>query len=410
MNVLRTPVRRRLARRLRLASAHLVAVLVALVVALPLVGAPAQAATVTAAPVTSAAQAAPGSVDDGVLRVLLFYKPNFHASHVEGRAAIRDLVNALGTEYNQPVEIEETDNPAAFTTANLATKDTVAFMQTGGVLFDVDQRAALEAYIRGGGGFMGQHYTGWSVGQSEHDVNPFYLKLIGAMSEGHPENPGVRPGRVVNSDAGNALNTGLPAEFNRSDEWYDWVVNPAPNVRTLLSIDESSVNSLGHNGTTHPVTWCQTIDSGSLLVQRHGSRGHRLLRAAHPHHDEERPRLRRRPPRGRLLPPGQGRAGLVERRHAVAARPDQRRADVRRQGPVLRLGLHGLHRRQPLRLERQQLRDAGRPDGDRRLGPRGGQVGRQRRVGSHPQRHLHRPVLLDAGADAAPSLDDDGRR
>jgi hypothetical protein len=27
-----------------------------------------------------------------------------------------------------------------------------------------------------------------------------------------------------------------------------------------------------------------------------------------------------------------------------------------------------------------------------------------------PQRDLHRPVLLHAGADAAPALDDDGRR
>ena len=48
------------------------------------------------------------------------------------------------------------------------------FAQTGGVLFNDAQRAALEAYIRGGGGYMGLHYTGWSVGQSEHDVNPFY--------------------------------------------------------------------------------------------------------------------------------------------------------------------------------------------------------------------------------------------
>lgn len=274
MNLLRRSARRRHLRRLRRTSAHLVAVTAALGVALTLAG-PAQAAVPAPAPqaAPAAAPAAAGSVDDGVLRVLLFYKPNFHASHVQGRQAINELLDQLGEEYDQPVEVQETDDPAAFTTANLATKDTVAFMQTGGVLFNESQRSALEAYIRGGGGFFGQHYTGWSVGQSEHDVNPFYLELVGAMSEGHPENPGVRPGRVVNEAADHPLNAGLPAEVSRNDEWYDWVVNPAPNVKTLLTIDESSVGSLGHNGTTHPVTWCQTIDSGRSWYSGLGHEG-----------------------------------------------------------------------------------------------------------------------------------------
>ena len=39
-------------------------------------------------------------------------------------------------QYDQPVTIQETDDPAAFTTANLATADAVVFAQTGGVLFN----------------------------------------------------------------------------------------------------------------------------------------------------------------------------------------------------------------------------------------------------------------------------------
>ncbi|WP_369374011.1 ThuA domain-containing protein [Promicromonospora sp. Populi] len=263
MNLLRRPDRRRTARRSRRAPARLAAMLVALAVAVPLGGAVAQAAP---------AQAAVGSVDDGVLRVLLFYKPNFHASHVQARQAVRDLATQLGTEYSQPVEIQETEDAAAFTTENLATKDTVVFAQTGGVLFNVAQRAALESYIRGGGGYMGMHYAGWSVGQSEHDVNPFYARLVGAMSEGHPENPAVRPGRVVVEDSAHPLTQGLPAEFTRSDEWYDWLVNPAPNVRTLLNADESSYGG-GNNGTDHPITWCQEIDAGRSWYTGMGHEG-----------------------------------------------------------------------------------------------------------------------------------------
>lgn len=266
MNLLRRPDLRRPARRPRRAPARLTAMLAALAVAVPLASGVAQAA-----PDTSA-QAAVGSVDDGVLRVLLFYKPNFHASHVQARQAVRDLATQLGTEYDQPVEIQETEDPAAFTTENLATKDTVVFAQTGGVLFNVAQRAALEAYIRGGGGYMGMHYAGWSVGQSEHDVNPFYARLVGAMSEGHPENPAVRPGRVVVTDAAHPLTQGLPADFTRSDEWYDWLVNPAPNVRTLLNADESSYGG-GNNGTDHPITWCQEIDEGRSWYSGMGHEG-----------------------------------------------------------------------------------------------------------------------------------------
>ncbi len=220
--------------------------------------------------VPAAAQAAPA--DDGRLNVLLFYKPNFHASHVQARQAVRDLVNQLGTQYNQPVEIQETEDPAAFTTANLANRDAVVFAQTGGILFNAEQRAALESYIRGGGGFAGLHYTGWSAGESEHDVNPFYLRLIGAVSEGHPENPGVRPGRVFVKDTSHPLTQGVTGSITRSDEWYDWVVNPAPWVRTLIEADETSYG-MGHQGSTHPVTWCQQIDSGRSWYTSMGHEG-----------------------------------------------------------------------------------------------------------------------------------------
>ena len=146
MNLLRRSARVRTARTRR-SALRSVAVAVALAVGLPAMAA--------------SASAAPG--DDETLRVLLFYKANFHASHVQARQAVRDLATELSTEYGKTLEIQETDDPAAFTTANLATVDAMVFAQTGGVLFDAAQRAALEGYIRGGGGFMGLHYTGWSA-------------------------------------------------------------------------------------------------------------------------------------------------------------------------------------------------------------------------------------------------------
>ncbi|WP_299054226.1 LamG-like jellyroll fold domain-containing protein [uncultured Nocardioides sp.] len=259
MSTRRRPARTRVAHRARRLSASAVAALTGALVALSMLS--------VVAPTPAAA-----APDDGVLRVLLFYKSNFHASHVQARQAIRDLTEELGEEYAEEVDIQETDDPAVFNDENLATVDTLAFAQTGGVLFNDAQREALETYIRGGGGFMGVHYTSWSVGTSEHDVNPFFLELVGAMSEGHPENPAVRPGRVVNTDPSHPLTADLPAEITRSDEWYDWTANPAQDVRTLLEADESSYG-MGRQGSTHPITWCQEIDAGRSWFTGMGHEG-----------------------------------------------------------------------------------------------------------------------------------------
>lgn len=210
---------------------------------------------------------------DTTLRVLLFYKPQFHASHVEARQAIKELAADLGQEYAREVEVTDTDDASVFTPENLATYDTLVFAQTGGVLFDDAQREALKGYIQGGGGWLGIHYTGWSAGmESEHDVNPWYLGLVGAVSEGHPENPAVRPATVRVSEPGHPLTVALPTSFTRSDEWYDWNVNPAPNVRTLLDVDETTYED-GRHGSFHPVTWCQEYDGGRSWYTSMGHEG-----------------------------------------------------------------------------------------------------------------------------------------
>lgn len=99
-------------------------------------------ALVVALPVLSAVPTVPAAAqEDTTLRVLLFYKTQFHASHVEARQAVRDLATDLDVQYGQTVEIEETDNPGAFNTADLATHDAVVFAQTGGVLFNPEHSA-----------------------------------------------------------------------------------------------------------------------------------------------------------------------------------------------------------------------------------------------------------------------------
>ena len=261
------PVRRRRTRRLHRAATRLVAMSVALGVALPL--------TATSI-LASAAPASAAAADDDVLRVLLFSSGDgVHGSVANTRAAVRELSNSLAAQYGldnnsgdpaQAVaDIQETTNAAVFTPENLATKDVLVFAHTAGVLFNTDQRAALESYIRGGGGFVGIHYTAWSPDQTEHDVNPFYRRLVGAAATGHPEPAGGQRGTVSVSDASSPLTAGLQSPLSYTDEWYEWDVNPTQDVHTLVTVDESTYpagTEVGEEGTTHPVTWCQTIDQG----------------------------------------------------------------------------------------------------------------------------------------------------
>lgn len=268
MNLLHSSVRRRQARRLRRTATHVVALTVALGIVLPLATI---AASTVAAPPAAAAPA-----DDDVLRVLLFSSGDgVHGSVANTRATVREMSNSLAAQYgldgntNDPTkavaEIQETTDASAFTPENLANKDVLVFAHTAGVLFNAQQRSAMEAYMRGGGGFVGIHYTGWSPDQTEADVNPFYRSLIGASATGHPEPAGGQRGTVNVSGAASPLTAGLPASLSYTDEWYEWDVNPTANVRTLVSVDESSYAPgarAGEEGTTHPVTWCQSVDQG----------------------------------------------------------------------------------------------------------------------------------------------------
>lgn len=223
--------------------------------------------------VSAAVAGEPAAAQQDTLRVLLFYKTQFHASNVQAREAIRDLTEQLGQEYDLDVEITETDDAAVFTPESLATYDTLAFAQTGGVLFNDAQRAALQGYIQNGGGWLGMHYAAWTGGAvSEHEVNDWYLRLVGAVAEHHPENPAVKPGTVRVREPDHPLTQGLPNSFVRSDEWYDFNVNPAGNVHTLLEADESTYTD-GRHGTDHPITWCQEFDGGRSWYTAMGHEG-----------------------------------------------------------------------------------------------------------------------------------------
>lgn len=178
-----------------------------------------------------------------------------HDSIAAGVAMMRDL----GERHC--FGVEHTEAPASFTPENLARFRVVVFLNTTGDVLAGPQEAALEAFVRGGGGFVGIH----SAADTEYDW-PFYRELIGAYFLSHPAEATAD---LYVEDAVHPATGHLPSPWTRFDEWYNFRRNPRPDVRVLLRIDESTYSG-GTMGADHPIAWCDTIDAGRTFYTAGG--------------------------------------------------------------------------------------------------------------------------------------------
>jgi type 1 glutamine amidotransferase len=165
-----------------------------------------------------------------------------HESIPAGIQALRELFR-----------IDATEDADAFTADNLARYRAVVFLNTSGTVLDGGQKAAFEAYIKGGGGFAGVH----AAADTEYDW-PFYGDLVGAYFASHPE---IQRAVVRVEDPNHPATAGLGESMTRTDEWYNFRTNPRPNVHVLLTLDESSYSG-GTMGADHPHAWVRTYGRG----------------------------------------------------------------------------------------------------------------------------------------------------
>jgi cytochrome c len=181
--------------------------------------------------------------------VLVFSKTSAfrHDSIPDGIAAIQELGKA------HRFTVDSTEDAARFTDAELALYKVVVFLSTTGDILGDAQKAAFERYIRAGGGFVGIH----SASDTEYGW-AWYGRLVGAYFASHPQ---IQPATVHIEDLGHPSTEGLPAIWQRTDEWYNFRSNPRDHVHVLATLDEASYSG-GKMGTDHPIAWCQEIDGG----------------------------------------------------------------------------------------------------------------------------------------------------
>jgi type 1 glutamine amidotransferase len=186
-------------------------------------------------------------------RVLVFSKTaGFrHGSIGPGIQMIRDLGAKGG------FEVEATEDAEAFDEERLAAYRVVVFLNTTRDVLQVVQEVAFEAFVRGGGGFVGIH----SAADTEYDWT-FYGSLLGAYFHSHPTGvEQLQQAAIDVEDANHASTEGLPLRWSRTDEWYNFQPNPRGAVRVLATLDESTYRG-GNMGSDHPIVWCQHVGRG----------------------------------------------------------------------------------------------------------------------------------------------------
>jgi cytochrome c len=184
-------------------------------------------------------------------RVLAFTKTaGFrHASIPSAVQALREL------GARNSFAVDATEDPGAFTDANLRRYAVVAFVLTTGDVLDDARQAAFERYIRAGHGFVGVHSAtdteyGWS----------WYGRLVGAFFRSHPA---IQTATVDVADPRHPSTTGLPRRWVRQDEWYNFAKRPAETVRVLARLDEATYSpGDGAMGRDHPISWAHEYDGG----------------------------------------------------------------------------------------------------------------------------------------------------
>jgi type 1 glutamine amidotransferase len=171
-------------------------------------------------------------------------------------------MRALGARNG--FDVDTTEDETVFTKARLSRYGTVVFLLTSGDVLDDAGQAAFIAYIRSGGGFVGIH----SAGDTERDW-PWYGRLVGAWSSGHPEIQAATL-EVVSPRDDSTMH--LPARWTRTDEWYGFLSNPRRNgVRVLLTLDESTYQPRDWAmGSDHPIAWRHEFDGGRAWYTQGG--------------------------------------------------------------------------------------------------------------------------------------------
>jgi type 1 glutamine amidotransferase len=207
--------------------------------------------------------------------VLVFSKTNGFR-HDEAIAAAGPMFRELAAR--QGWSVYQTENGAVFSSDILSRFKVVVFSNASGDMLASDQRAALQRWIEAGGGFVGIHAAG---DDSHKDWVWYYSQVIGSKFVGHSLWPHLAMATIRVEAADHPVMAGLPAVWNREDEWYsfDKSVRGKQGFRVLATLDEATYERGGPGsaklsmGKDHPIVWSHCQAKGRVIYSALGHTG-----------------------------------------------------------------------------------------------------------------------------------------
>jgi type 1 glutamine amidotransferase len=176
--------------------------------------------------------------------------------HLASSAMARAVLPQMGMTNDFTVDAT-TDN-TLINEANLAKYDVFLQMHRAPFEIKVEQRAALENFVKSGKGWVGVHAAGLIIPSVYTSSNlpdwPFFNDLIGGVT--WVTHPMLQMGTVVIEDRTHPATKNMPAMFRILDEWYEFSGNPRGRVRILGNADESTYKQVKPQGD-HPMIWTQ---------------------------------------------------------------------------------------------------------------------------------------------------------
>lgn len=162
-------------------------------------------------------------------------------------------------------DVDATEDANLFTDENLQQYAVIIFHNTTGNIFNEEQKAVFQRFIRQGKGWVGIH----AATDTEYDWEWYAGLISGAHFLSHPKQ---QKATVLVEDFNHPATNHLPYNWELWDEWYNFRKNPREKVRVLATLDEKSYDPGEGAMGDHPIVWCTIYDGGRIFYTGLGHR------------------------------------------------------------------------------------------------------------------------------------------
>ncbi len=201
-----------------------------------------------------------GPQNKNKVNVVAFYTSRNDQAHITFVHEANKWFPRMGSQYN--FTYDSTNDWSNMNAEFLARYDVVLFLDTRPE--KQEQRHAFRKYMEKGGGWIGFHFAGFALNDSEFPQNWdwYHNSFLGC---GEFVSNTWRPTSAVLKveDRKHPLTKSLPPKFKTTpSEWYKWSrdLRTNPDIKILLSVDPSSfplgtkADETWHSGY-YPIAW-----------------------------------------------------------------------------------------------------------------------------------------------------------